>query len=235
MPEVDEIPARLSEHLRTWLGDWPPRPQGITVVGHALRTQPGWDGLLHEVIGVASTNAALLSVPPDVAPEVARLVRGKVLEEDLHLLRQGIAKAFEREGRIGRGRFRWTVQPTATPDVGEWVCAHDPRVPDWLKPFNDEVLIAWADDGTYGAGVGRKKHDDSGHEISVGTEESMRGRGIGRRLVATAARQILSDGAVPTYLHAFDNFASDKVATASGFADVGWTMLGFWPLEPDSA
>lgn len=235
MPEVDEIPPRLSEHLRTWLGEWPPRPTGVTVVGHHPRTRPGWDGLLHEVIGVASTNAALLSVPPEVAHEIAGLVRGKSLEEDLHLLRQGVAKAFDREGRIGRGRFRWTTNPTPTPDVGEWVPTADPRVPDWLKPFNDEVLISWADDGTYGAGVGLKKHDDAGHEISVGTEESMRGRGIGRRLVATAARQILDFGAVPTYLHAFDNYASDKVATASGFDDVGWTVLGFWPLEPDSA
>lgn len=234
MPRVDEIPPRLREHLQTWLGAWPPQRNGITVVGSADRSKPGWDGALHEVIGVASDEAAILSVPMDAADAISALVRGKDLEEDLHLLRQGIAKAFGRDGRIGRGRFRWSTSPTNTPNVGEWIPTDDIRVPEWLKPFNDEVLIAWADDGTYGAGVGRKKHDAAGHEISVGTEESLRGRGIGRKLVATAARQILDDGAIPTYLHAFDNFASDRVATASGFADVGWTVLGFWPPEPDN-
>jgi GNAT superfamily N-acetyltransferase len=234
MPRVDEIHPRLREHLQTWLGEWPPRPEGITVVGSANRSKPGWDGALHEVIGVASNEAAMLSVPLDAADSIAALVRGHDLEEDLHSLRHGFAKAFGRDGRIGRGRFRWSTAPTDTPNVGEWIPTDDPRVPEWLKPFNDEVLIAWADDGTYGAGVGRKKHDAAGHEISVGTEESLRGRGIARKLVATAARQILDDGAIPTYLHAFDNFASDRVATTSGFPDVGWTVLGFWPPEPDN-
>jgi GNAT superfamily N-acetyltransferase len=234
MPHVDEIPPRLREHLLTWLGDWPPRPAGVTVVGSAARNQPGWDGAVHEVIGVASQEAALLSVPLEAVDAISALVRGNDLEEDLHLLRQGIAKAFGRDGRVGRGRFRWSTEPTATADVGDWVPTDDPRVPAWLKPFNDEVLIAWADDGTYGAGVGRKKHDPAGQEISVGTEESLRGRGIARKLVATAARQILDDGAIPTYLHAFDNIASDRVATTSGFPDVGWTILGFWPPEPDN-
>ena len=234
MPSVNEVQPLLKSHLQTWLGDWPPRPAGITVVGHEPRVQPGWDGFLHEVIGVCSQEACLLSVPPAVAGDIAKLVHGENLEADLTSLRMGIAKAFGRAGRVGRARFRWTDHPTDTADVGEWVPTTDERVPPWLKPFNDEVLIAWAADGSYGAGVGRKKHDNFGHEISVGTEESMRGQGIARRLVATAARQILADGAIPTYLHAFDNYASDKVAAAAGFEDVGWTVLGFWPLEPDN-
>ena len=233
MPTVDEIPDRLRDHLREWLGAWPPRPSGITVVGHLPRTLPGWDGHFHEVIGVCSEDAALLSVPPAVAEAVSGLVHGRDLEEDLTALRSGIARAMDSAGRLGRGRFRWSDAPSPTPDTGEWVPTDDDRVPPWLKPFNGDVLIAWDDDANYGGGVGRKMHDPFGHEISVGTEESLRGRGIGRRLVATAARRILDDGAFPTYLHAFDNFASAKVAEAAGFPDVGWTVLGFWPLEPD--
>jgi hypothetical protein len=34
---------------------------------------------------------------------------------------------------------------------------------------------------------------------------------------------------VPTYLHASDNVASGRVATAAGFADVGWKVVGFFP------
>jgi predicted GNAT family acetyltransferase len=85
--------------------------------------------------------------------------------------------------------------------------------------------------GNYGAGVGLKKHDAWGFEISVGTEESLRGRGIARRLVATATREILRQGRVATYLHAPDNFASGKVAVAAGFPDHGWKVLGYWGSE----
>ena len=101
-------------------------------------------------------------------------------------------------------------------------------MPEWLKPFNGDVLVAWDDEGNYGAGVGRKQHDRWGHEISVGTEASLRGRGLARQLVTTAARRIIADGAIATYLHALDNHASAKVADASGFADVGWRVWGFW-------
>jgi len=43
--------------------------------------------------------------------------------------------------------------------------------------------------------------------------------------VAQAARRVIADGAVPTYLHAFDNTASARVADAAGFPDRGWQVL----------
>ncbi|PWU56502.1 GNAT family N-acetyltransferase, partial [Micromonospora globispora] len=55
------------------------------------------------------------------------------------------------------------------------------------------------------------------------------GRGLARRLVAQAARRVLDEGAVPTYLHAFDNPASARVAEAAGFPDRGWTSYGVYP------
>jgi predicted GNAT family acetyltransferase len=73
--------------------------------------------------------------------------------------------------------------------------------------------------------VGRKQHDNHGHELSVGTDERHRGRGLARLLVAQAARRVLADGAVPTYLHAFDNIASAHVADAAGFPDRGWRVF----------
>jgi predicted GNAT family acetyltransferase len=45
-------------------------------------------------------------------------------------------------------------------------------------------------------------------------------------LVATAAREVLRRGAVPTYLHDVANTASAKVADAAGFPDRGWRVLG---------
>ena len=115
--------------------------------------------------------------------------------------------------------------PRSLPDVGEWLPAGDPRVPGWLKPFGGEVLVV-LDDDVYVAGVGLKRHDEHGQEISVGTEEAARGRGLARRLVAQAARRLLAAGIVPTYLHDPANTASAKVADAAGFPDRGWTVLG---------
>ena len=73
-------------------------------------------------------------------------------------------------------------------------------------------------DGTFAAGVGIKRHDRFGHELSVGTGDTYSGRGLGRRLVAQAARRVIDQEAVPTYLHDPRNIASAKVVEAAGFA-----------------
>jgi predicted GNAT family acetyltransferase len=90
------------------------------------------------------------------------------------------------------------------------------------------VLVTLEDD-RYVAGVGIKQHDRFGRELAVVTEPAARGRGLARRLVAQAARRVLDEGAIPTYLHAPDNVASARVAEASGFPDRGWHVLGFFP------
>ena len=221
-------PLLLEQHLTEWLGAWPPQSSGVTVVGSPKRTKPGWDAKLHDVIGVESPFGAVLSVPEHAVKGVASIVGGHDVAADIDALRYELAHQVGREGHFSRGVFRWSDAPTPTDNFGEWVPTDDPRVPEWLHPFNDEVLVAWDDDGHYGAGVGRKKHDRFGHEISVGTEASLRGRGIARLLVATAARTILADGAIATYLHDETNYASAKVADAAGFPDLGWKILGLW-------
>ena len=121
--------------------------------------------------------------------------------------------------------FRWATEPAALEPLGEWRPADDPALPDWLRPFGGDVLAVFDDNGAYLAGVGLKRHDDFVWEIAVGTEPAARGKGLARRLVATAARAVLDAGRVPTYLHDLTNHASAHVAEAAGFPDRGWGYL----------
>ena len=91
------------------------------------------------------------------------------------------------------------------------------------------MLVVRDADGDYLAGAGVKRHDAYGHELAVGTVPAARGRGLARRLVAQAARRVLDEGAVPTYLHERDNLASARVADAAGFPDRGWRAYGVYP------
>jgi GNAT superfamily N-acetyltransferase len=122
--------------------------------------------------------------------------------------------------------YRWTFAPVALLDAGEWIPAEHPSVPDWLRVFGADVLVALdPDTGEYLAGVGIKRHDAYGHELAVGTAPAARKRGLAKRLVAQAARRVLDDGAVPTYIHDPANIASAHTADAAGFPDRGWTAL----------
>jgi GNAT superfamily N-acetyltransferase len=221
------LPERLVEHLRSWVGAWPPE-RHLQVVANPRRALPGWDGTVAPVTGVVTERGdAVVGVVPSIADAAADVAAGG----DLDALLAAIPGLLGRRGIAGRGIFRWTTAPADLPDVGVWIPYDDPRVPEWLRPFGGDVLVVLEDD-RYVAGVGVKKHDVAGNEISVGTEEAVRGRGLARRLVAQAARRILAAGAVPTYLHAPDNIASAKAADAAGFPDLGWKVIGFFPF-PD--
>jgi GNAT superfamily N-acetyltransferase len=219
------IPERLPAHLRTWLGAWPPA-RTLEIATAPTRTAPGWDGAVHPFVGVATPEAAVLSVPPDAIEAVAAVAA------DLAGLRAAsadgrLAEALGRAGaRLFEGVFRWSEDPAPLDDAGQWVPVGDPRVPPWLVPFGGEVLMAFDDAGEYVAGVGIKVHDEHGHELAVVTEERAREKGLARRLVAQAARRVLDVGAVPTYLHADSNVRSAKVAVAAGFPERGWRILG---------
>ena len=194
--------GRLETFLDEWLGRWPPQ-SACDVVGSPRREAPGWDGKIHPVMGVGDTGGRwVVSVPP------ARVGSSEPLA------------GF----RIEQSVFRWSESPAGLEPIGEWVPAASPILPAWLRPFGGEVLVVTDDDG-YLAGVGLKRHLDSGWEISVGTEPRGRGRGLARRLVATAARRVLDEGRAVLYLHADGNVASAAAADAAGFPDRGWRVL----------
>ncbi|MFC4007224.1 GNAT family N-acetyltransferase [Nonomuraea purpurea] len=206
----------IEDHLRAWLGVWPPRSK-LHVTGSRRRTTPGWDGRVHPALGVGGPDGAVLSVPPE---HQARVAAARTLGEVPVLIGYPERDWFE-------AVYRWTTRPAPLRDAGVWRPATAPDVPGWLRPFGGEVLVAVdAETGRHLAGVGVKRHDEHGHELSVVTAVEARGRGLARRLVAQAARRVLDEGAVPTYLHTASNAASAAAATAAGFPDLGWTAFG---------
>jgi hypothetical protein len=197
----------------------------LTVVGSETRVRPGWDGRVRPVRGVSTAEGdAVLSVPPDRVEAVVALGD--------EALGPRLAEVVGRPGwRYSTGVFRWSIEPAPSDDPGMWVPTDHPDIPGWLRPFNGDVLVGF-EDGEIAAGVGRKQHDRWGHELAVVTEEGHRRRGWARRLVAQAARRVLADGAVPTYLHGPGNAGSARTADASGFPDRGWRVLGLFPGRP---
>lgn len=188
---------RLEHFLDEWLGRWPPSSTR-DLVESPLRTAPGWDGRVRPVLGVGDPEGRwVVSVAPGMSPESV--------------------VTFE-------AVCRWTESPAPLDPLGEWLPSDDPLLPDWLRPFGGEALVVTDDEG-YLAGVGLKRHLDSGWEISVGTEPRGRGRGLARRLVATAARRVLDEGRAVLYLHEVDNHASAAAAVAAGLPDLGWRVL----------
>ena len=232
---VGALPEGLVAHLTGWTGGWPPAIPA-TVTGNPRNAAPGWDGRVHPVTGVVDpVGRALIGVPPDYAA-AAQHAAVRAGSDLVDLLRELPALLDRPQHIVYTGTFRWSTTPTQLADAGEWVDAADPVVPDWLHPFGGRVLVARDDAGRYLAGVGIKRHDGYGHELSVGTEPEARGRGLARRLVAQAARALLDDGIVATYLHDPANEASARVAEAAGFLDLGWRVLGmFDPAEFDDA
>ncbi|MDG4764301.1 GNAT family N-acetyltransferase [Solwaraspora sp. WMMD406] len=215
------LDKRLYHHLVSWLGQWPAgRP--LQVVGSERRVRPGWDGRPHPLVGVGAPGGAVLSVPPDRVTAV-RAMSDLPVGDLLAKLPAAVGYA---DWRAHRAVFRYCLAPAPLPDAGDWIASDDEVVPPWLRPFTGQVLVARDADGAFLAGVGVKRHDAHGQEIAVGTVPAARGQGLARRLVAQAARRVLDNGAVPTYLHEVGNLASARVADAAGFRDRGWTAYG---------
>lgn len=221
-----ELARRLEAFLGAWLGSWPPASR-LDVASSPARSEPGWDGVVRPVIGVATPSGAVVSVPASALEQARRLA-----EQGERVFAARIGVLVDLEGaQLVRAVFRYSEHRSDLPDAGAWTPRDDPRVPPWLKPFTGDVLVAFADDGSYAAGVGLKKHNALGVELAVGTEPRHRDKGLAKRLVAQAARAVIDSGAVALYLHAPTNLPSAAVANATGFPDRGWEVLGLFPAD----
>lgn len=227
----------LAAHLREWVGAWPPPGRGLTVVAVRGRDVPGWDGRVRPLLGAVDADGdGIVAVSPAIHLEVAELLHGASADVlDDRALRHRVGAIVGGEGAaLGAGVLRWTTSLDAEVEpLGTWLPHTDPRVPEWLHPFGGTALVALEDD-SYVGGVGIKRHGPSGHELAVVTAEGHRGKGLARRLVATAARHELTHVPLVTYLHDRGNDASAAVADAVGIPDRGWRVLGVFGGDQDA-
>lgn len=216
-----EAEERLQRHLENWLGIWPNEP-GVFVSTSQYRSIPGWDGQLRSFAGVASPETTVISVAPDAFDAAQRAVQLGGLDELGARLDDIVGKSG---AHLRRGVFRYQQRLVAHDSLGTWRDPSDPFVPEWLRPFNAKVLMAFDGQGHYAAGVGRKRHDPFGQELAVTTEPAHQRRGYARQLVAQAAEKVYLEGSVATYLHRRENTGSAAVAEATGFFDRGWEII----------
>jgi hypothetical protein len=100
--------------------------------------------------------------------------------------------------------------------------ATDPRLPEWvLGHFTGEAWVALGDDGQVLSTAVLKRYDDRLREISVGTAEAARGRGLAKAVTAAAARAVLAEGRAVLYNHDAANHSSARVAEAVGLHEFG--------------
>jgi RimJ/RimL family protein N-acetyltransferase len=98
----------------------------------------------------------------------------------------------------------------------------DPRLPEWVVGhFTGEAWVVLDDDGQVLSTAVLKRYDDRLREISVGTSQAARGRGLAKAVTAAAARAVLAEGRAVLYNHDPGNHTSARVAEAVGLREFG--------------
>jgi L-amino acid N-acyltransferase YncA len=127
---------------------------------------------------------------------------------------------------VGGQHFSWVARTgvdIAAPSAEVTVLdATDPRLPDWvIGHFSGEAWVVVDDDGQVLSVAVLKRYDDRLREISVGTAEAARGRGLAKAVTAAAARAVLAEGRAVLYNHDATNLSSARVAEAVGLHEFG--------------
>jgi hypothetical protein len=161
--------------------------------GAVVAVAPAWSGLLAERLdGPASLGAALGAVA----------------------------------AAAGGQHFTWVVRTgvaVPAPEAEVTVLdATDPRLPEWvIGHFSGQAWVVLDDDGQVLSTAVLKRYDDRLREISVGTGEAARGRGLAKAVTAAAARAVLAEGRAVLYNHDAGNHTSARVAEAVGLHEFG--------------
>ena len=129
-------------------------------------------------------------------------------------------------GAAGGRHFSWVVRTgVAIPPPAAEVTVldtTDPRLPEWvIGHFTGEAWVILGDGGRVLSTAVLKRYDDRLREISVGTSEAARGRGLAKAVTAAAARAVLAEGRAVLYNHDATNHTSARVAEAVGLHEFG--------------
>jgi hypothetical protein len=161
--------------------------------GVVVGVDPAWSGLLgRHLDGPASLGAALAAVASAAGGQHFSWVA-----------RTGVA--------VPAPSAEVTVLDTTDPRLPEWVIGH----------FSGEAWVVLGDDGQVLSTAVLKRYDDRLREISVGTAEAARGRGLAKAVTAAAARAVLAEGRAVLYNHDASNHTSARVAEAVGLHEFG--------------
>ena len=158
-----------------------------------------------------------------VAPEHAALLRAHLdSDRDPGVLPRVLARvAADLPGHWWEAVARTGTEIAQPKDPVVVLDASDPRLPEWvLGHFTGQAWVVLGDGGEVLSTAVLKRYDERLREISVGTAEAARGRGLARSVVAAAARAALAEGRAVLYNHAADNHASARVAEAVGLHEV---------------
>jgi RimJ/RimL family protein N-acetyltransferase len=153
-------------------------------------------------------------------PEHVELA-GRLLS-DPAMVEAGLAELAEALGGRLIGVVARTGLEIPAPEVDlTLTTAADRRLPDWVHGhFTGPAWVVLSPDGRVLSTAVLKDYDERLREISVGTEEEARGRGLARAVVRAAARDVLAQGRAVLYLHDIGNDASAAVAKAAGLHEV---------------
>jgi hypothetical protein len=129
-------------------------------------------------------------------------------------------------GAAGGQHWSWVARTGVAipaPSAGVTVLdTTDRRLPDWvIGHFSGEAWVVLDDDGRVLSTAVLKRYDDRLREISVGTAEAARGRGLAKAVTAAAARAVLAEGRAVLYNHDPENHTSARVAEAVGLHEFG--------------
>jgi hypothetical protein len=143
-------------------------------------------------------------------------------------------------GGVGGQHYTWVARtgvaipaPSAEVTVLD---AADPRLPDWVVGhFTGEAWVVLGPDGQVLSTAVLKRYDDRLREISVGTAEAARGRGLAKAVTAAAARAVLADGRAVLYNHDPANHTSARVADAVGLHEFGRCHAVVTTAQPEGS
>jgi hypothetical protein len=152
--------------------------------------------------GFTGEGGAVVAVAPDWAGMLRQHLGGP---DTVQRAMAAVAAAIPGHLFSGVARTGVAIPPPAAPVTV--IDATDPRLPAWvLGHFTGEAWVVLGERGEVLSTAVLKRYDDRLREISVGTAEAARGRGLARSVV---------------YNHDPDNHASARVAESVGLHELG--------------